>query len=187
MEKDYAAEVMLAGLTPLIPVPLLDDYAERQVLRGIYRRLAQAHAVALTDEALEMLVEDRSSTLLGCLALAIKWPLKKLFRTVLYFLTIKDVVDAVARNSHRVAIVKQAFAEGHLPERVQEVRAAMDAVLDRTDYSPVTRFLLRRERLPTEAWLEPQGALHHTIAFVHRHGGGGLILRGYRKKIGGQE
>lgn len=65
MEKDYTTEVMLAGLTPLIPVPLLDDYAERHVLRGIYRRLAQAHAVALTDEALELLVEDRSSTLLG--------------------------------------------------------------------------------------------------------------------------
>ncbi len=187
MENDYANEVMLAGLTPLIPLPLLDDYAERQVLRGIYRRMAQAHAVALTDEALELLVEDRSSTLLGCMALAIKWPLKKLFRTVLYFLTIKDVVDAVARNSHRVAIMKQAFADGHLPERVAEVRAAMDAVLDRTDYSPVTRFLLRRERSISEAWQQPVGPLPITIAFVHRHGGGDLVLRSYRKKIGGQE
>ena len=61
MEKELASHILLTGLTPLIPIPLLDEYVERRLLKTLYRRMAQAHAIDLNDAVLQILVEDHSS------------------------------------------------------------------------------------------------------------------------------
>lgn len=177
--KQTARYVLLIGLTPLIPLPFLDEYIERQILKRLYRELAAQHAQELTEAQLVHLTEDHSSVLVGCFGLFIKWPLKKLFRTVFYFLTIKDVVDISARSAHRAAIIRAAFQKGQLPHQHKAVRKAMDAVLSQVDYSPVTRFIFRRGSPPSPAWQPAEGLEGKVLALLHQRGGGGLVMEHY--------
>jgi hypothetical protein len=177
--KRTAYYVFMIGLTPLIPLPFLDEYIERQILKRLYRDLAAQYAQELTDAQLDHLTEDHSSVLVGCFGLFIKWPLKKLFRTVFYFLTIKDVVDISARSTHRAAIIRAAFQKGHLPAQHKVVRKAMDAVLSQVDYSPITRIIFRRGSPPSPAWQPIEGLEGRFLDLLHQRGGGGLVMEHY--------
>lgn len=177
-----APAALMCGLVLLIPLPWVDEYLERRVTRGLLRDVARARGVELDDAALDALVEDRTSVAAGIAWAILKWPFKKLFRTVFFVLAAKDSVDAVARAAHRAALVDLAAAEGALPGRAAEVRRLMDDVLVRHRVSPVTRPLWRQERPPLPA-PGPDDALHAFVHFLQRHGGGGVVLPAFRERL----
>lgn len=140
------SHVLLAGLARFVPVPILDDWLYRKALRRAIAEDAVVAGVALDEPSLDVLTADRSSMLVGCLKALVVWPLKKLFRTVFWFLTVKDVIDAWALATETIALVGIARSKGWFPAHATSVRDAVDASFDRHRWSPVTRFVMRYER-----------------------------------------
>ena len=136
---------VLAGLTPLIPVPFVDDVALRYFKRHMVRSIAGSHASRLNEDQVRTLIDDASSGgfVSGVVGSAVKYPLKKVFRKVFYFLEWKRAVDTASRTYYQGFLLDHALAEGWCEpaggKRVAEVRAAVDKVLTQTDTRPIER------------------------------------------------
>src|SRR5437763_14965254 len=86
-QRSLVAHAVLAGLTPLIPVPVVDDLAKNYFRRRLVRRLAAAHGRGLSGEELSALTKERGrGCVRGCLTAVVVYPLKAVFRKVFYFL-----------------------------------------------------------------------------------------------------
>src|SRR5919205_580792 len=71
---------VLTGLTPLIPVPLLDDLVKGYFRKRLVRSLAAGAGRALTDEELDALAAEREGGCLrGCVVAVLVYPLKAVF------------------------------------------------------------------------------------------------------------
>ena len=149
MTAKVHSHVMLAGLAMLVPVPILDDWLYRKALRNALSEEAAVMGAPLDEATLDVLTADRTSYLVGCLKAVVVWPIKKLFRTFFFFLTMKDSIDAWAQAAETLAMVRIARAEGWLPARVGAVRDAIEVSFGRHRWSPVTRFVMRYERPDT--------------------------------------
>lgn len=167
---DVSPHVLVSGLCMAIPLPFVDDYLSRKALRRALAVDAEAAGSPLDDAALDALTDDRANLLVGCLRAALLWPVKKLFRTVFFVFTIKDVIDVATRSAEVVAMVRIARAQGWLPARARDVRDALEVSFGRHRWSPVTRFLMRYERpeLPEPA---ADDALGRLLQGLRRHAG----------------
>ena len=65
---------MLVGLTPLIPVPFVDDLVRGHLMRRMVRALAAERGRALSNEEVQALTEDRGGCLAGCAGQFVVWP-----------------------------------------------------------------------------------------------------------------
>jgi hypothetical protein len=168
--------VSLSGLAYFIPLPFVDDWAARRALRRAL--MLDGHDDVTV---LDTLTEDRGSLLAGCLRTAIVWPIKKLFKTVLWFLTVKEVVDRMAWAAQVVAFAREAREAGWLPERAGVVRDAMEVAFARTNWSPVTRVLTLQPRPPLPE--APEAAwLARGMHGLRRHGGGAILAEKFRER-----
>ncbi len=101
---------ILAGVTPLIPVPFLDDYARDQVDRAMCLKLFSQRGMDLTPEEIEAFFrEPRGCCLSGCLSGALLYPVKKLLRKVLFVLEIKRATDIASLTLARGFLLKAAL------------------------------------------------------------------------------
>lgn len=133
---------LLIALTTLIPVPLLDRGVENLLRRRLVRVQAERHGVTLDDAAIATLANAPSG---GCLGIAwslLMWPIKKLVRTVLIFLSAKQFADLAMEVLHRALMLEEALEVGLLPGDPDRVRVAMDKTLAAVDTRVVERSLL---------------------------------------------
>lgn len=172
---------LLCGLSAFVPLPWVDGWCERRARRSLYAEIARSMEIPLELDVLTVLTEDRSSLVLGCLGAAVIWPLKKLLRTIFFIFLVKDCVDGVTRAGLCAAMLESALKRGVLPGRASEVRAAMDAALDRFQWSPVSRTLMRRER-PEAPWIHAGDPVTGMVGALYRHGGGGLVLADFNAR-----
>ncbi|HEX3557974.1 MAG TPA: hypothetical protein VHU19_02145 [Pyrinomonadaceae bacterium] len=101
IQRGLVTHAVLVGLTPLIPVPVVDDLARNYFRRRLVRRLAAAGGRSLSDAELGALTSERGrGCLRGCLAAVVVYPLKAVFRKVFYFLEWKRAVDLASRTYH---------------------------------------------------------------------------------------
>lgn len=101
---------VLTGLTPLIPVPLLDDLVKSYFRKRLVRSLAASAGRTLSVEELDLLTsEGEGGCLRGCVATVIIYPLKKLFRKIFFFLEWKRAVDLTSRTYHFGYLVGHAL------------------------------------------------------------------------------
>jgi hypothetical protein len=131
---------VLVGLTPLIPVPLLDDYVRGHLLRRLVRAIAASRGVALTDEDVRTLGDDPGGDLLaGMRRGALLLPVRLLLRKVFLILNLKRASDAASAAYHRGYLLDVALqAKAHPPMRgAAQVRAATDATLAASPHSPI--------------------------------------------------
>lgn len=113
---------VLTGLTPLIPVPLLDDLVKNYFRKRLVRSLAASAGRPLTDEELDALTSERESGCLrGCVVTVVIYPLKKLFRKIFFFLEWKRAVDLTSRTYHFGYLV------GHALRRREGAPSLLDA------------------------------------------------------------
>ncbi|GDX82248.1 hypothetical protein LBMAG42_40590 [Deltaproteobacteria bacterium] len=181
--------VVLSACALFVPVPFLDDYLARRALRRALRYDAP-EAEPIDEPTVDVLTDDRASMLMGCLKMMLLWPVKKLFRTVFWFLTVKDVLDRVAYGAQVLSMVRLARAQGWLPGNVRAVRDAMEVTFGKHRASPITRVILRDLRPeiapPTEVDL-----LARASHALRRHAGGALMdqlfLDRVRDEIGGPD
>ncbi len=132
-----ARQAILVAIAGLIPVPFLDSWVQGRLRAEMVRAIAQHHDTPLDHTTVRSLSSVQSSLLLGCVMGAVWWPIKRLIRKVVYVLTVKDAIDALADTFIRGEMVREAFAAGLLPSETARVCQAMDLALSRHTRSPL--------------------------------------------------
>lgn len=138
----------LVALTPLIPLPFVDDMVKSRLERRMIRQLAEGHALRIWDEEVRILAEGTEGPFAGKIAKGVVMaPFRRVLRKTFIFLAGKRMVDLASQTYHTGWLVDHAFAHGwvapHGSHRAREVRAAIDRVLEQAPIakSPVTRAL----------------------------------------------
>lgn len=154
---------LVAGLSNLIPLPLLDDWTRDLLRQRQAMELARRYGVALTGaEGKALACGHRPATAggcaRGCLVGAVVKPVgflfevvfKKTVRKVLFFLTVKDVIDTFSRTLHEGYLLRHALELGVLPAaaeaapgpprpQVLALRRAIEATCDEVDPRPIEK------------------------------------------------
>ena len=118
---------VLTGLTPLIPVPFLDDVVKNYFRRRLVRQLAASHGRQLSAAELDALAgEDDGGCLRGCVTTVLVYPLKKVFAKVFYFLEWKRAADLTSHTYHFGYLVEYALRPGPDGRSLVDVRGAAD-------------------------------------------------------------
>jgi hypothetical protein len=135
---------VLTGLTPLIPVPVLDDMAKSYFRRRLVRTLAAARGLNLAAADVEALTAERGGGCLGgCIGAVLVYPLKKIFRKVFFFLEWKRAIDLTSRTYHfgylaAYALRPRAGGASALDLRgAKAVGEALDAVCREAPIKPI--------------------------------------------------
>ena len=134
---------VLTGLTPLIPVPVVDDVVKGYFRRRLVRALAAARGRRLAEEEVAALADERGGGCLsGCVVQAVVYPLKKIFRKIFYFLEWKRAVDLTSQTYHFGYLVGCALDDeggGSLLDAhgAARVGAAVEAVCREAPIKPV--------------------------------------------------
>jgi hypothetical protein len=135
---------VLVGLTPLIPIPLIDDLAKSYFQRRLVRKLATAYGHNLSSKDVKTLADDPDSGCLwGCLGMIFLYPIKKIFRKIFFFLEWKRAIDIVSRTYHQGYLIECVLQEQWLnpigPRNAAEVRTAIDTVCREINTNPIER------------------------------------------------
>jgi hypothetical protein len=136
------ADATFAGLSVLIPIPLLDVAFEQIFRRRMPRSIARARSRQLPPDVIRLLNH------LGCSPAALLlFPLwlaflllKRLSKKILYFLTVKDAVDSLSYYWHRAFLLDYMMRAGHLDDlaRAQQAERALAQTLDSARESPLS-------------------------------------------------
>lgn len=153
---------LLTGLCPLIPIPLVDDWARDLLRRRLVGELARGQGLELASLDVKVLaLGERALTakgcLRGCFVLAVVKPLvkiaikivSKLFRKILVVLAVRDGVVTFSATFHEAYLVRHALALGALSgpaPPVLEVRRAIEAAIAEPDHRPIKALARRAMR-----------------------------------------
>lgn len=149
-----ALHAVASGLTPLIPIPFLDDYALRQVRERMVRAVLQDHSLPAPPKAVYLLAGSQHAITLGGRVLGLVkglalLPLKKVFRKAFIVLWVKDCVDMASYSLHHGYLLQHALTrgditaltiEGDAPRRVHD---AILAACREQDSRPINQLLAR--------------------------------------------
>jgi hypothetical protein len=166
-------DAAVVGALALLPVPLLDSWLQGRVLEALYVRLGKTHGTPLAPETVHALTGFRGSYLLGCLSGVVWWPIKKLFRKIIYVFAIKDAFDGAADAGLRAEMVRRALVAGALPSKVEGVRTLMDRCLREHGGSPVWGAAGGQRAV---ACFEGGGAVSKGVAALVQRGKGAAVL-----------
>jgi hypothetical protein len=142
----------VGSLFPLVPVPFVDDFALGRIRQRLVTRVLASWGARLTPAQINLLAGGSAPWTMGRVASKVAlYPLKKLFRKVVYFLAMKDSVDTLSKLFHQgyllhVAAARGAFANpgGGAPDdaRIRAVADAVHATLSATDTKPLGNLVL---------------------------------------------
>lgn len=135
---------VLTGLTPLIPVPLVDDLFYNYFLRSLVQKLAANRGKSLGSNEIGILISQPGrGCALGCLGTIFLYPFKKILRKIFYFLELKRAADTISHTYYVGYLLDVALAEGWLDkpgeENATKIRTAINLVLARTNTSIINR------------------------------------------------
>ncbi len=126
-QRTITMHAVLIGLTPLIPVPFVDDVVKGYFQRRLVRTLAAAHGRELSAEDVATLTEDRGGGCLkGCLGQVFIFPLKMIFRKVFFFLEWKRAVDLTSHSYHQGYLLDYSLREGWLAAHTPHAKSSME-------------------------------------------------------------
>lgn len=163
---------LLAGACPLVPVPFLDRWLHRKVMARMYAEVG-------VDDASELV--RRKDSLVGRVFLSIVWwPIRKLFRTVFFFLTIKECLDTVADAALRAAMVRSAVPLED-PVRVRELLDEATVMS-----SPVERMYKDLPSAPPVG-IPRTDVLARFVRWLQGHGGGAMVVAEFERRLAAQE
>lgn len=131
-QRTLITHSVLVGLTPLIPVPLVDDLVKSYFRKRLVRSIAASAGRSLSEEELDGLTAEREGGCLrGCAVAVLVYPLKAVFRKVFYFLEWKRAADTTSRTYHYGYLVGHALrprADGASPLDLRGARAVGEAI-----------------------------------------------------------
>jgi hypothetical protein len=138
------ADATFAGLSLLIPIPLLDVAFEWFFRRRMARTIAKRNGRSLPPTVLSAINHNPDAWWQGCLLAPFKLLLlflKRLSRKLLYFLTIKEAADQLNHYWHRAFLLNYMVQRGDLDgvETAVPALQAMHSVLKTHVSSPLTQ------------------------------------------------
>jgi hypothetical protein len=138
------ADATCAGLTALIPLPIVDLVFEAYFRRRMPDAIARARGRDLERLAALRLGRRHGGglSLGGCLSMPIavlRYILKKLWRKIVYVFAIADATTQVSEYWHRAYLIDHMVGAGHLGPGVDTERAVQvySLVMAETDTSPL--------------------------------------------------
>lgn len=144
-EAVLVGHAVLVGLTPLIPVPIVDDLVKDALERRLVREVGRAHGVELDDDAVKALVGEQGSALAELAKNAALFPFKLIMRKVFMVLEVKRASDAASLAYHRAYLIERALRHRWLaplgPIPASDVRRGMDAATNAISISPLSKAL----------------------------------------------
>jgi uncharacterized protein (DUF697 family) len=164
-EDILLAHAALVALTPLIPLPFVDDVAKNRLQRRMVHALADRRGVVVAARSVETIADDESAVLAGIGRSLALVPIRFVLRRLLLVLRGKSIVDLASRTYHRGFLVDAAFAyrlcEPAGPATARELRAAIDEVLATVPIasSPVTHAIREGLARSGKALLDVYGRL----------------------------
>ena len=130
---------LLSAIAAAIPIPFVDDHLLRRTRRRLARDSAAQAGVELHEIEIDHLSGTGPSTLSSCLMgcivgqsfkIVVKL-VRRVFRSVLIFLTVKDSVDAFSKTFHEGFLLHRA-----LPTLGRQLTARQDLATDRRPDQP---------------------------------------------------
>jgi hypothetical protein len=181
-----------SALAALVPVPFLDDHLVRVTRRRMVRELARERGVALRENEVRLLAGLGRSLDSGCviallITLTVRTALalvRRLFRTLFFWLALKDASTAASFTFHEGFLLRRALRElqpqslwappagvAEPPPRaeVQRLRDVVERVVAEIDPRPLTQAF--RGALRGSSWL-----LRGTVRRIRR------VLLGVREE-----
>jgi hypothetical protein len=141
------ADATFAGLSLLIPIPLVDLAFEWYFRQRIGPAIGRRRGRPLSSAVIKQLNKGEGC-LGGCLGLPFKLAfelLKRLSRKILYFLTIKEATDQLSSYWHRAYLLDHMIRSGYLADHTLSQTAvdALNEVLDHPHISPLNQLAHR--------------------------------------------
>jgi len=138
------SDATFAGLAILIPIPLLDVAFEQLFRRRMPRIIARQNGLHLSPRIQMEINRGRFSCLQSCLMAPVLLTLlllKRIFRTILYFLTIKESSDLLSLYWHRAFLLDYMCKAGYLQDEETGTIAAeaLREILDTITTSPLSQ------------------------------------------------
>ena len=136
------ADATFAGLSVLIPIPLVDVAFEQLFRRRMPGAIARARRRPIPRDVVRLL--NRLGCSPAALLLFPLWLafllLKRLSKKILYFLTVKDAVDSLSAYWHRAFLIDYMLRAGHLDSlaQAQHAEQALAQTLAGVRESPLT-------------------------------------------------
>ena len=140
---------ILAALTPLVPIPFIDDLLLQLVRRRLLRSHFEAAGARITEAQLTALTRVESSGLLGCIGSVVIYPIKKIFRKIFFVLALKDAVDNASAVLHEGYLFWLALQRGWVGEHtlasgetaLLAFKGAVELTCKQTDTRPLNQVL----------------------------------------------
>ena len=152
-----------SALCASLPVPLLDEHLLKLLRRRMIGEMASDAGAWLSESDVEVLSGTAPKNGWGCflgvlLALSVKVAVKlvrRVFRTILVWLLVKDATEAASKTFHEGYLVRRGLleAEGYVDARA--LRARVERVCDTVDTRPFQRLI--KETLRGTGWLFRHG------------------------------
>jgi hypothetical protein len=152
--RRVALHAVASGLTPLIPVPFLDDFAHRKVRERMVRDVLKEHLLPTPPRAVSILAgshvaPDARGKIVAMVRSLALLPVRKAFRKTFVALWVKDCVDMASYSLHHGYLLQHALVRVDLDARALEAEAVSrvhDAILNtckEVDTRPVNQLLGR--------------------------------------------
>lgn len=105
---------VLIGLTPLIPIPIVDDWIKSAFQRSLVRQLTGAHGVRLTNEQVDALIQESfwDGCVESCLGVIV-YLLRELVSKVLFFLEWRRSFNLVGQTYYTGFLLDAALLDGY--------------------------------------------------------------------------
>lgn len=135
-ELPIYADATLAGLAPLVPVPLLDMWLEERFRRRMARRIAQHRGRQLAPAAAQALDTSGRGLVVALALFMLKLPLRLLLKLVgklVYVLAVKEATEKLSYYWQRAFLIDRMLQLGHLEDGASArlAQQAMQQTLER--------------------------------------------------------
>jgi len=137
---------LLVGLSPLIPIPVVDDLVTAALCRWRVKYLATQYELTLTKEEIKTLADLQQA---GCLGGAIQstlgYAVRAFFQNLLFWLEAGRVANLLAQSYYDGVLLDHAFAEGlyktGTPAEAQRLRKNIILVRQGANFRQLTDLL----------------------------------------------
>jgi hypothetical protein len=154
-EWSMYVDATLAGLSVLVPIPLLDNVSESFFRKRIPKAVARSRGAELSDAVLDELGRGDGwwAGIAGLPRMLTIGLLKALSRKLLYFLTIKQANEQLGFYWLSAFLIDYMIAAGHLdsPDTAKVAREAMKKVLGDTS-TPMSQIATQVVRRANHVW-----------------------------------
>jgi hypothetical protein len=132
------SSAILIGVTPLIPIPYLDDWVKLLHQRRFVRRLALSFAWDLPHQTINLLADSQDIGCTGgCFTQLFKIPLKRFLREVFFILEWRRAINLVSQSYYYGYLLDYAFGQGWVhpndPANLIHIRTTIQKVREKAD------------------------------------------------------